>query len=162
MQEYRKAHTAQNAKLEDLGGLIAEKFGLVLPTAADQEAMKNPPKATEDNTSPADKYGMYLKPYEVATLRQALVDSMAYEPKGHRDMEHYLRSGRYEPLGVALTHILDQKAGVGWTTFSHSGMPVLTSAAGVGAEAFAGYYDNTDLSRRLMALMGGGRQQAAK
>ena len=162
VQEYRKAHTAENARLEDLGGLIAEQFGLVLPTPADLEAMKNPPKATEDDTSPKDRYGMHLKAFEVQTLRQALADSMAMDPKkSPADPAHYLRYGRYEPLAVALTHILDQKAGVGWTTFSHSGMPVLTSATGAGAEAFAGYCDNTDLARRMMALIGGGQRQAA-
>jgi alkaline phosphatase len=33
-------------------------------------------------------------------------------------------------------------------------VPVTTSAIGVGAETFNGYYDNTDVAKKIMAVMG--------
>ena len=67
----------------------------------------------------------------------------------------YRAYGGYEPLAVTLTHILDNKAGIGWTSYSHTGVPVMTSAVGPGSEVFAGYYDNTDLSKKLMTALAG-------
>ena len=55
---------------------------------------------------------------------------------------------------VTLTHLLNQKAGLAWTSYSHTGVPVLTSAMGAGAESFAGFYDNTDVAWRTMSVMG--------
>jgi alkaline phosphatase len=154
VKEYKKTHNAENAKLEDLLPVIQESFGLIMPTAADLEAMKSSPKPNEDNTSPADPYGMRLKEYESRMLRDAFARSMAGEKETASDPAEYLRYGGYEPLSVAITHILDQKAGIGWTTYAHTGMPVVTSALGVGAEGFEGYYDNTELAQRIMSAMG--------
>jgi alkaline phosphatase len=57
-------------------------------------------------------------------------------------------------LAVKLTTILNNKAGIGWTTYSHSGVPVQTSALGVGAQKFNGYYDQTDIYRKIMSIAG--------
>ncbi len=62
--------------------------------------------------------------------------------------------GREDPLTVTLTQMLNHRAGIGWTTFSHTGVPVLTSAIGPGHGAFSGMYDNTDIGKKLMAIMG--------
>ncbi|HOT63133.1 MAG TPA: alkaline phosphatase [Treponemataceae bacterium] len=62
--------------------------------------------------------------------------------------------GGYEPLTVTLTHLANQAAGIGWTTYSHTGVPVPTYALGAGQSLFDGYYDNTDLFRKLVAVMG--------
>ena len=53
--------------------------------------------------------------------------------------------GGYEPLSVTLTHLLNNKAGIGWTSYSHTGVPVPVYAMGAGAEIFSGAYDNTDI-----------------
>lgn len=58
------------------------------------------------------------------------------------------------PWAVTLTHILDQKAGMGWTSYKHTGVPVSTSAIGVGAKQFNGSYDNTDIATKIMESMG--------
>ena len=70
------------------------------------------------------------------------------------DETAYLVYGGYEPLTVTLTHILNQKAGIGWTTYSHTGIPVPIFAWGVGSERFEGYYDNTDVAWKTMAILG--------
>jgi len=159
---FKKDHPAGDAKLEDLAGLIKEGFGLTLPSPADLEAMKQAPEADENNTSPANPYGMYLKEYELTSAREAFARSMAGEKEKSKDPAEYLRYGEYEPLTVTLTRILDAKAGLGWTTYSHTGMPVATSASGVGAQSFAGYYDNTDLNKRLAAVIRPAKKVAEK
>jgi len=63
-------------------------------------------------------------------------------------------SNYWEPLGVACTHILNQKAGIGWTSFAHTGTPVPIHALGVGAELFNGYFDNTDVPQKIMTIAG--------
>lgn len=48
------------------------------------------------------------------------------------------------PAATAI-RILNRKAGVGWTTGSHTALPVPLYAKGVGQEKFAGRLDNTDV-----------------
>ncbi|GFK94731.1 Alkaline phosphatase H [Fundidesulfovibrio magnetotacticus] len=153
LRQFRKDHPGDKATLEAAAPLIREGFGLVVPSAADIEAMKASPVPDENNTSPADSYGMYLKPFEVALVQDAFRRSMAGETVKSKDPAEYLRYGDYEPLTVTLTRILDSKAGLAWTTYSHTGMPVMTSARGAGERLFEGYYDNTELARRLMKVI---------
>jgi len=154
LAEYKKTHDAANAKFEDVAPMIKESFGLLVPTAVDLEAMKSAPKPDENNTSPADPHGLYLKEFELAAVKDAFARSMQNEKEKSGSEMDYRAYGGYEPLAVTLTHILDNKAGIGWTSYSHTGVPVVTSAQGPGAEAFAGYYDNTDLSKKIMTALG--------
>ena len=152
---YKKSHTAANAVFEDVVPLIRESFGLIVPTAADLEAMNNDPKPNEDTTSPANPHGLYLKDFELKEVREAFVRAMqdtGSKPEQGAEMD-YRAYGGYDPLAVTLTHILDNKAGIGWTSYAHTGVPVVTSATGPGAEAFAGAYDNTDLAKKLLAVL---------
>jgi Alkaline phosphatase len=71
-----------------------------------------------------------------------------------KDEQNYLIYGGYEPITVALTHLLNQKAGIGWTSYSHTGVPVPVSAIGVGSSNFNGYYDNTDIAKKIMFIGG--------
>ena len=93
-----------------------------------------------------------LKPYEVEELRKAHAASLRGENL-KPGMEKYMLYGSYDPFTMKLTHILNRKAGLGWTTYSHTGVPVLTSATGMGADAFAGYYDNTDIAKKIANVM---------
>lgn len=88
-----------------------------------------------------------LDAHELETLRAAFARS----PAGGGPAP---ASGGYDPLAVALGSILGRKAGLGWTSQRHSGVPVSTSALGVGQERFSGAYDNAGLGRTLLALMG--------
>ncbi|MDR1986354.1 MAG: alkaline phosphatase [Treponema sp.] len=67
--------------------------------------------------------------------------------------DQYLLYGGYEPLTVKITQIMNQTAGIGWTSYAHTGVPVSTFAAGVHQELFSGYYDNTDIFRKLVSAM---------
>ena len=61
--------------------------------------------------------------------------------------------GSYEPLTVTITHILNNKAGVSFTSYSHTGLPVAVLAQGVNAEVFNGYYDNTAIYDKLATML---------
>ena len=75
-----------------------------------------------------------------------------YDLEGETDVD-YLSYGGTDPLTVTLTHILNNEAGLQWTTSSHTAVPVPVMAAGAGAGLFDGFYDNTDIARKLSVLM---------
>ena len=54
---------------------------------------------------------------------------------------------------MTVTHILNNKSGVDFTSYSHTGLPVAVFAQGAGEEAFTGYYDNTEIYNKLAALV---------
>ena len=120
---------------EDAKPLITENFGLKF-----------------DGDPKADP--MVLEPFQVKMLQEAFNRSMGGEEEASKNPETYLLYGGYDPLTISLTHILNNKAGLGWTSFKHTGVPVSTSAMGVGAAIFNGYYDNTDIAKKIMSVMG--------
>ena len=50
-------------------------------------------------------------------------------------------------------NMLNEKAGVGWTTDAHTGIPVVMHAHGVGAHLFEGILDNTDIPKQIEQLV---------
>jgi alkaline phosphatase len=130
---YKKAKSG-DYKLDDLKAAITEQFGLKF------------------DGDPKDR--MVLQPHEIADIEKAFLRSMTGEKEGSKDPVQYLLYGGYEPLTVTLTHLLNQKAGLAWTSYSHTGLPVMASAGGAGSELFNGYYDNTDIAAKLKAAMG--------
>ena len=97
---------------------------------------------------------MALSEVELKVLKDAFMQSMLGEKERASDDYTYLMYGGYEPLAVKLTTILNNKAGIGWTSYSHTGVPVQTSAIGVGCENFNGYYDQTDIHKKMMRIAG--------
>lgn len=67
--------------------------------------------------------------------------------------EFYLLYGGYNPLSVTLTHVLNQISGIAWTSYSHTGVPVPVFAKGVNEDEFNGYYDNTDVFKKIASAM---------
>ena len=128
LKPYKEAN-AGKANFDDMIPLMKEYFGLEVEGEGRQ----------------------VLKDYELEQLKEAFVQSMSGVKIGE---EEYLLYGSYDPFTVTLTHILDRKAGLGWTTFSHTGLPVATSAVGVQHEQFYGFYDNTDIAKKLISIIG--------
>ncbi len=67
--------------------------------------------------------------------------------------ENRLLYGSYNPIIVTITHILNEQASIGWTSYSHTGVPVPIFAQGVDDDLFAGFYDNTDIAKKLAKAM---------
>lgn len=125
-------------KFEDVMPIITENFGL-----------KN---EYEDGEGDNPYMTLELSNSEVERLKRAFDDTMKEElPK---DEESYRLYGGYNPLSVTLTHILNNKAGIGWTSYAHTGIPVPVYATGVGAELFNGAYDNTEIYHKLVTATG--------
>ena len=49
--------------------------------------------------------------------------------------------------------VMAGKAGIGWTSGSHTALPVLTTSQGVGAELFKGFIENSDIARKIKTLL---------
>ena len=52
-------------------------------------------------------------------------------------------------LAAKAKELVNQKAGLGWTTHSHTAAAVPVFAIGVGAEQFTGWMDNSDIAPRI-------------
>lgn len=142
-----------NGTFEQAASLVTAHFGLKIPTAEELADMAKAAADKDYAKQVKGKYDLYLKDYEMADLKAAFARSMegGKIAEGSRD---YLLYGSYEPFTVTLTHILNAKAGIGWTSYSHTGVPVITTAYGAGADIFHGYYDNTAIFPKLRQALG--------
>ena len=111
--------------------MVEDEFGLTAPGT--------------DNDVPA----LVMNEYEYARLQKAYEDDRSGNTDGY---EESLLYGGYNPISITLTHIINNKAGIGWTSYAHTGLPVPVYAFGEGAEVFGGAYDNTEVAKKLFAL----------
>lgn len=148
---WRKANP--QGTFEEAAALVTKHFAIKIPTAEELADMAKAAADKDYAKQVKGKYDLHLKDYELADLKAAFARSMSQKKalEGSRD---YLLYGSYEPFTVTLTHILNAKAGIGWTSYSHTGVPVITTATGVGANAFEGYYDNTALFDKFTHVLG--------
>lgn len=96
---------------------------------------------------------LVLTDYELGLLKTAYEKSVNEKDTGMAAQEEYVAYGTYEPLTVTITHILNNKSGVSFSSYSHTGLPVAMFADGVNAEQFDGYYDNTEIYEKLAAML---------
>ncbi len=96
---------------------------------------------------------LVLTAYELEQLRIAFEKSINGTETGEDAQAEYVMYGTYDPLSVTLTHILNNKSGVSFTSYCHTGLPVAVLAEGVNAEVFDGYYDNTEIFNRLAQML---------
>lgn len=119
-------------RLDELVPLIEDSFGLTFKNKGNEE--------------------MLLTDYELSLLKKAFQRTL--NGGGDKNSsEDYLLYGGYDPLTVTLTHILNNKAGIAWTSYSHTAVPVPTFALGLGEGLFDGYYDNTDIHKKIKTIM---------
>ena len=96
---------------------------------------------------------LVLTEYELDQLKTAYEKSINETETGYAEQAEYVMYGTYEPLTVTITHILNNKSGVSFTSYSHTGLPVAVLADGVNAEVFDGYYDNTEIYNKLADML---------
>ena len=129
-----------NLALSDVLPVIKDNFGLLAP-------------ADPDATADANK-AYVLTSYEYSKLEAAFAESMKPKEQRSANTDAALLYGTYDPLSVTLTHIINNKAGIGWTTYAHTGTPVPIYAMGTGSTLFNGSYDNTDIFKKLVTICG--------
>lgn len=88
---------------------------------------------------------------EMKLLEEAFTKSMTGET-AYNDEELAVIYGYYDPFTVTITHIMNNKAGIDWTSYSHTAVPVPVFALGQGQYDFTGYYDNTDIAKKIMKI----------
>lgn len=96
--------------------------------------------------------GLPLSDYEMSLFKEAW--NTLFGTSSFTDEEQYLRYGGDNPISSTATRVLNNKAGLGWTTWSHTAMPVPVFAKGQGQELFSGYYDITDIPKKIRVAMG--------
>jgi len=138
IEPYRAAHTKDNAKIKDMQQDIKYAFGLLFP----------------DDTDAKYYPEMTMTDADIATLQKALVKSMIPAKDRTFTPEESIMYGTYEPLSVTITHMVNNKAGINFSSYSHSGLPCAVFALGAGQELFNGYYDNTDIYHKMAAIVG--------
>lgn len=126
---YKEKKTSFEAVLTDIEAL----FGLKVSGAADDK--------------------LALSDYELSLLKTAYEKSINEKDTGLSSQAEYVAYGTYEPLTVTITHILNNKSGISFTSYSHTGLPVAVFASGVNAERFDGYYDNTEIYTKLAEML---------
>jgi alkaline phosphatase len=94
-----------------------------------------------------------LNDYQKEKLEDAYDMSLCGSNDNSVDENKFLYGG-YNPIIVTITHILNENASIGWTSYSHTGVPVPVFAEGREAFRFAGFYDNTDIAKKLARAMG--------
>ncbi len=93
-----------------------------------------------------------LTDVEVALLREAYLSSKNKQ-LSTRDQYHNFYGGG-NTFAAECLKVLNNKAGIDFSSFSHTALPVMVFAHGAGAELFNGYYDNTDIPKRIASAGG--------
>lgn len=138
---------------ERLYPVIEDFFGLAPLSGRERKILER--RAAEGDAGAGERLALSLNASELAEVQRAMsLSNLATAGLLDMDDDYSSRYGSFDPLTTVLTRILNQKAGLGWSTFSHSALPVPVSAVGAGAEAFAGYYDNTGVFHKIVALAG--------
>ncbi len=89
---------------------------------------------------------------ELESLRTAWNVVMGTEALS--DEQSALLYGGYNAFSMAVSHIMNNKAGLSYTSYAHTGLQIPVYAWGVSAENFSGLYDNTGIFNRTMEVMG--------
>lgn len=118
-----------------------------------EDAMKDVEKLFGLKLSGDQNDRLVLTDYEVQRLRTAYEFAMTDPDVEEYTQEQYVLYGTYNPFSVTVTHILNNKAGVDFTSYFHTGLPVAVFANGAGEDAFNGYYDNTEIYQKMASLL---------
>lgn len=110
--DYVSRYKKDKTSFEDVMADVEKLFGL-----------KKPGNAGSDKDG-----GLVLTDYEYGRIRTAYEKTMSGNK--NRTQEAYELYGTYEPLTVTLTHVLNHKSGIGFTSYSHTGLPVPVLADG--------------------------------
>ena len=118
-----------------------------------EDVMKDVTKLFGLKTEGEEGDKLVLTEYELEQLRAAYEKSVNGTAASQYEQEEYVLYGTYEPLSVTITHIINNKSGISFTSYSHTGLPVAVLAEGVNAEVFNGYYDNTEIYDKLADML---------
>ncbi|MGE9292421.1 MAG: alkaline phosphatase [Puniceicoccales bacterium] len=134
---FGETYDAESTNMDDtIKALIADNFGIVYDSLSD---------------------------YRKERLEDAFDRSMSGAPvnetsapsgyTGGTNSVDYLYYGGYDALTMEVCHQFSQDTGLGWTTYSHTAVPIPVMAMGYDEYRFNGFYDNTDIAKSIAAAM---------
>ena len=152
--DYVAAYKENQTDFETVMADITELFGLQAPAGETEQTQQADSK--DQHPESEDGAGsLVMTDYEYEKLQAAYEETMSRTGEETEfSQEEYLLYGSYEPLTVTITHILNNKSGIDFSSYAHTGLPVEVFAMGVGQEQFDGYYDNTDIFNKMAAITG--------
>ncbi|MGN0316001.1 MAG: alkaline phosphatase [Fusicatenibacter sp.] len=152
--DYVSAYKENGTDFDTVMKDVTALFGLAAPQSEDASSTQQ--KDSADLHPESDDDGtLVMTQYEYETLKAAYDTTMARTGEETEfSQEEYVKYGSYEPLTVTITHILNNKSGVNFGSYAHTGLPVEVLVQGVGQENFDGYYDNTEIYAKLANLTG--------
>ena len=129
-------------KPEALKNLTKTEFGMGYG-----EVLQNPDKAYDILKETAGFKRLRSK--EKKAIKAAIKQAKAGKVMRSKNMS-------YNPsiFGFTYAKILSDRTRIGWTSYAHTGHPVMVTAAGPGSEIFMGLYDNTDVGKKIASLWG--------
>lgn len=146
--KYKEEKTDFDTVMND----VTELFGLMAPAEEGAEETMEKDNANQHPESDDDG-NLYMTQYEYDLLKEAYETTMTRTGEEEEfAQDEYIKYGSYEPLTVTITHILNNKSGINFGSYAHTGLPVEVLAMGVGQDEFVGYYDNTDIYKKMAAL----------
>ena len=152
--DYVAAYKENKTDFDTVMADITELFGLQAPTGTTESSNQADSKDVHPEGE-EDKGSLVMTDYEYQKLQNAYEETMSRTGEEEEfGQEEYLMYGSYEPLTVTITHILNNKSGINFASYAHTGLPVEVFAMGVGQEQFEGYYDNTDIFNKVAAITG--------
>ena len=152
--DYVAAYKENKTDFDTVMTDITELFGLQAPAGTTETTNQADSKDVHPESAD-DKGSLVMTDYEYQKLQAAYEETMSRTgEETDFSQEEYLMYGSYEPLTVTITHILNNKSGINFSSYAHTGLPVEVFAMGAGQEQFEGYYDNTDIFNKMAALTG--------
>ena len=120
---------------DEVKPLLTEKFGFVFGKPDGKE-----------------KVPLLMSAADERILREAFEKDVDNVRKNLKDTTAHDVQRRYV-FAQAAKNVMGAHAGIGWSTGSHTALPTLTTAKGVGAEVLVGMNENTEIGLRLKELL---------
>ncbi|MFI3259932.1 MAG: alkaline phosphatase [Rikenellaceae bacterium] len=143
-------HFTERAVAKMKGG---ESFESLLALACEEYGLTNEITNGSDGviTQKAE-----LSDYEVGLLREGYRRSLNRINKvaSDEDKLYYATYGGYDPFTITCTSIVNNKSGIEFSSYSHTALPVMVFAQGAHEQIFSGYYDNTDIAKKILQAAG--------
>ena len=124
--------------------------GLILPGGMAPEKLRQNQSVIDAVKSFDDAKKMLSEYFGFKFSGDAKKDSMVINAAELKKLQDNFEKDR---LHLAAMNIIARKAGIGWNSGSHTALPVLTTSIGCGAEIFTGFFENTDISRKINTLL---------
>ena len=146
--------TGYSVKLDKIAGqkISKDEFGAI---CRDIIKTKSKYSWSEMEALMRDKLGIgvniKLSDEETAKLRNMFNEVFEERAAGYNRKTLY---STFDGFTDALFDIINTKAGIGWTSGAHTGMPVPVYAIGVDSQRFSSLNDNTDIPKKILSIAG--------